>query len=92
MIVDAGINIIRADGWDAVTRKTISDTANIGLGTVNHAFGSMDKLRDELIRYAIKNAKEPAMLKAIATSLVQGNEVAKSAADKIKRAALATLY
>lgn len=92
MIINTALQIVRRDGWDALTRDAVSREGRIAMGTINFAFGTMDNLRNEVIQHAIDNPSEPAMLGVIAKGLVSGNQIAKSAPEGVKRDALATLY
>lgn len=88
MILSAAIAVIRDKGWDALTRESVSHEASIAVGTINYSYGTMDHLRDEVMRFAIAKPDDNQMLQVIAKGLACGNEVAQSAPKEIKTAAL----
>lgn len=86
-ILEAAIQVAENQGFDKVSKKTVSDLCGLSSGTISMAFGSMEGLRDEVLRHAIAHGR----LHTLAAGLAAGCEVAKAADPDLKARALATL-
>ena len=74
-------------GFYAMTRDNIAERAGVATGSVNHHFKDMRNLRHAVMHKAIQDEQ----LCIIATGLAQGDEIARSAPEELKRRALETL-
>lgn len=74
-------------GIYAMTRDDIADRAGVATGSVNHHFRNMASLRRAVMHKAIQSEQ----LDVIAAGLAQGDDIARSAPEGLKRRALETL-
>jgi len=87
-ILSAAMDLARKDGWpNGITRDKVAAVAGVGTGTVNWVFGTVGKLRDEVMRNAIDREE----WEIVAQGLANGSDVAKSAPREIQVKALASL-
>jgi len=61
IILEAAIKVCRETGLHGITRNQIAQVANVGDGTVNLHFNTMPKLRDAVMRHAVR-IQDPAIL------------------------------
>lgn len=87
VILLAAVEVSREKGYQQITRALVAGRAGVAEGTVNLAFGTMDELKAEVIRWAVAN--EDAEL--ITQGLVANDFNATNAPASVKRRALATL-
>lgn len=86
-IILAALNVAERDGFNNVTRITISNAANCSEALVTHHFGSMKKLKRSLMRAAVNQGR----LSIIAFGLANGDKEANKASEELKRKALNSL-
>ena len=82
-IIDVALRLAERGGYDKITRADIADAAGISASLVTHHFGSMDRLRFQLMQCAVKEKRT----KIIAQGLVGGSPTAKRASLKLRRRA-----
>lgn len=87
LILETAYHITQRDGFAALTRDGVADTAGIARGAINHQFGTMEALRDAVMQLAIESGDLP----IIAHGLSISHPVARTAPDDVKRQALDTL-
>lgn len=87
LIVEAAAFIAQRDGFYNFTRDAVASKADISSGLVTKHFGTMQALRRDVMRYAIRNG----VLSIIAQGLAAQDVQAKKAPDALKKKALATL-
>ena len=74
-IVDAALTLAERDGFTGFTRDAVATAAGCSMGLVNHHFGTMNQLRRDVMRAAIRQgviavvaqglaARDPQALKA----------------------------
>ena len=71
-------------GYSNITRQDLADHAGIVPGTVSLTFGTMPKLKRDVMRHAIKMSD----LTVIGQGLVAGDRHAKKVSDKLKTEAM----
>lgn len=87
-ILDAAIDLATERGWPTgIIRDEVAARAGVATGTVNWCFGTIDKLRDQVMTTAI----ERQLTGIIAQGLAAGSIIARGAPDALKRAALDSL-
>jgi len=86
-ILDVAYGMALTDGFNSLTRDGVASKAGVAMGTVNHNFGTMDDLRNEIVRRAI-DEKE---LSILAQALAQRNTVALTATKALQLEALTSL-
>ena len=86
-ILTAAFDLASNIGIDVMTRDQVAIHAGVALGNVSNHFKNMDNLRHAVMRKAIQAEQ----LCIIATGLAQGDEIARSAPEELKRRALETL-
>ncbi len=86
-ILDAALALAVSRGWPKFTRRDVADLAGVATGNINHAFGTMDALRDAVVAAAI-DAK---VLTVVGQALAAGHPAAKAAPPDVRTAALASL-
>jgi AcrR family transcriptional regulator len=65
------------------TREEVADLANVAPGLISHYFQTMDNLRDETMRYAVRLSRVP----VVAQGLAVRDRIALDAPDDLKEAA-----
>lgn len=53
-ILEAGAQLAAERGYQHVTRSEVAARAGVAVGSVNNAYGTMDGLRDAIMRYAVE--------------------------------------
>lgn len=88
VILEAGLKLAERDGWGAITRDGVARAAEVADGSVNHAFGTIEGLRNAVMIEAVARR----IVSIVATGLVVGHPAARDAPDDLKReAALSTV-
>lgn len=81
-------SLAASKGYQNITREDVAGNSFTSPGTVSGLFGSMDQLKQEVIKYAIENNCLP----VIAQALANKNRLALNAPEALKlRAAEAML-
>lgn len=83
-ILNVAVNLAKNKGYHKITRDEIASGANIAAGLVSHYFGTMIKLRRDIIRAAISQG----IPEIIAQGLANNDDHAKKAPVELKRQAL----
>lgn len=65
-ILAAALELAETLGYQHVLKRHIAKKLKIGMGTINSNWGTMNALRDEVVREAIRTANAAVMLQAIA--------------------------
>lgn len=79
--------LVEAEGLAAFSRSRVAAYARCSLGTVSNAYGSMQALRDAVMREAVTRP----ILSVLAQGLAMGDPIAKAAPEPVRQAALASL-
>jgi AcrR family transcriptional regulator len=82
-ILAAALKLAAKHGYTQVTRDDIADKVGVGGGAIHYHFGTMAKLRTELMRYAVKQ-RHP---RVVAQGLAGRNRHALKADDALKQLA-----
>ena len=83
-ILDAGMRLALAQGYDRMKRDEVARAAGVSNGTVNHEFGTLEALRDEVMTQAVKEE----VLAVVARGLVLGHPIAQGAPKRVREAAV----
>ena len=86
-VLAAAVGLAKASGLRALTRDAVARTAGVSTGSVNHAFGTMECLRDEVLRVGVTER----ILPIVMSGLALGHPICLNASPELKRQALATL-
>lgn len=86
-IIESAILLSKIHGYNKVTRDQIADHAGVATGTINSHFGTMLKLRRDIMRAAIAGQ----VLEIIAQGLSHNDPHAKKAPPGLKRKAIESL-
>jgi AcrR family transcriptional regulator len=86
-ILAAALKLARRVGYQRMTREAIADAASVSPGLVTHHMGTMEQLRRDVMREAVRTACLP----VIAQGLVARDRHARKVLPHIQKAALATL-
>lgn len=65
-ILSAAVTLAKSRGYRGVLKRHLSGVLGIGMGTVNYHFGTMDALRAEIVREAIRSDDRQIVLQAVA--------------------------
>ena len=84
-ILFGAIDLAEAHGYREVTREMIAAKAGVATGTVNLYFGTMHKLRKEIVRHALRTSNN----KIIAQAIMAGDPLV-GGMDKVQRVAVLT--
>ncbi len=86
-IFDAAYAMAVRDGFNSLTRDSIAAEAGTAKGAINHHFGTVSTLRDEVVKRAISEKQ----LSILAQALTRGNAVAMTATKKLQIEALTSV-
>lgn len=86
-ILDVAHGMAISNGFNSLTRDSVAIEAGVAQGTVNHVYGTMAELRNEVMRRAL----ELEDLRLIAQGIACGNQVALSAPQELRLKALTSL-
>ncbi len=90
-LINISMQIIKDDGYEALTRGSVAKMAGIVPTSVTAIFGSLDGLREAVVQFAIDelcdNIDDKLMLQIVVDGLVRGYPVAKLAPKYIRQAA-----
>lgn len=84
-VLTAACAVAEDRGLSHVTKRVVALRAGVATGTVINAFGSMDALREEVLREAVRRP----MLSVLAEGIIAGHEIARAAPGDLKQQALA---
>lgn len=65
-ILTAAVTLAKSRGYRGVLKRHLSAVLGCGMGTVNYHFGTMDALRAEIVREAIRSDDRQIVLQAVA--------------------------
>ncbi len=83
-ILDAAITLAKTKGLKSITRDGVANAAEMSYGSINLAFGTIDSLREELMKEAIQRG----VLEIVAEGLGNKDPVAMCAPSRIKQQAI----
>lgn len=86
-VLDAAVKLAASRGYRNITRQQVADEAQVAVGSVNNAFGTMDGLRDAVMAAAVERSL-PAI---VAQGLADRHPAALGASAELRGAALASL-
>lgn len=86
-VLDAAVQLAAQRGYRNITRRQVADEAQVAVGSVNNAFGTMDGLRDAVMAAAVER-ELPAI---VAQGLADKHPAACGAPETLRRAALESL-
>ena len=86
-LLDVALRLARKHGYAKITRAQIAELANLAEGTVSYHFGTMNKLRVEVMRYAVKQNDPIVVMQGLAVK----DRHAAHASPELRAAALATI-
>lgn len=86
-ILAAAVTLAKRSGFRKLTRDGIAKAAKVSTGLVSNYFGSMDNMRDEVMRVAVRDD----ILPIIAQGVAERNRIALKAPADVRRRAIAGL-
>lgn len=86
-VLDAALRLAGQRGYRNITRQQVADEAQVAVGSVNNAFGTMDGLRDAVMAAAV----ERSLPEIVAQGLADRHPAALNASAELRGAALASL-
>lgn len=86
-ILDAAIELAKADGYQWITRAQVCARAEVSAGTVNNAYGDMRGLKRAVLRAAV----EQGIIEIVAQGLADNHPIALEAPAEIKAQVAARL-
>jgi AcrR family transcriptional regulator len=86
-VLEAALEIAKERGYASLTRDGIAERAGVASGSVNNAYGTMEKLRDAVMAEAVRRE----LTAIVAAGLAVGHPAARAAPDGLKNLALASL-
>lgn len=87
-ILQTAVKLAKRDGFHNLTGVSIARAAKVSRGLVLRYFGNMDKMRDEVMKVAIRDE----ILPIVAQGLLIRHRVATKAPEKIRRQAVESLH
>lgn len=86
-VLDAAVKLAETRGYRTITRQQVADEAQVAVGSVNNAFGTMDGLRDAVMAAAVEREIGP----IIAQGLADRHPAAVNAPADLRTQAVAAL-
>lgn len=86
-ILDTAIDMARGIGYHKLTRDSLAGRVGVSMGLINRYFGTMLKLRRDIMRAAVKRE----IPEIIAQGLVNGDKHARKASQRLKDKAAAII-
>lgn len=86
-ILSAALKLARQGNYQSITRDAIADEAGVSFGLVTRYFGTMNNLRRDVMRAAIKLEKA----EIVAQGLALGDKHARKAPEELKKEAAAIM-
>lgn len=86
-IITAAVQLALSVGYQRITRDAVARSAGVAVGTINSNFGTIEGLRREVLKYAVKGE----ILPIIAQGLAVGAHETKDTPDDLKQRALAAV-
>lgn len=86
-ILTVALKLAEKKGYDKITRDELADKVGCATGLINHHYGTMNQLRRDIMRHAIKER----ILTVVAQGLAARDPFALKANDDLKKEALQTL-
>lgn len=86
-ILDAAVRAAAAHGWQRMTRDDVARVAQASPGLVSARLGTMEKLRDEVMREAVRRE----VLEVVAEGVALRHRHALKAPEDLQQRALARL-
>ena len=87
LIIKASIEMALKNGYRQLKRDAVAKAAGVSAGLVNHCFGDIRTLQDDVLLYAIKHE----IIAIIAQGLALGDPTARSAPEDLKARAISSL-
>lgn len=89
-ILSVALDIAISDGLRGVTRDRVATLASISTGAVNHCYGTMDDLRDAVVRIALTDI-DPGTSRIVAEAIIYRMPVATGLSQAVRRRVLAAV-
>lgn len=86
-ILNAAIECALEDGYQWITRALVARKADVGVGTINLAYGDMRGLK----RAVLKAAVERGIIKLVAQGMADGHPITADAPPEVKAQVAALL-
>lgn len=86
-VIDRYLDLAEKRPYDRISRDDIVEGMDMVRSNINHLFGSVPALRDQMMERAVATER----LRIIATGLERGHPIAKAAPEALKKRALETL-
>lgn len=86
-VLDAALKLAATRGYRNLTRQQVADEAQVAVGSVNNAFGTMDGLRDAVMAAAVDRS----LAAIIAQGLADRHPAAIAAPAQLRESAAASL-
>lgn len=86
-ILEAAVKLANRAGFRKLTRDRIAKAAGVSDGLVSIYFGSMDNMRDEVMKVAVRDGH----LALIAQGVADRNKIAMKAPASLRRQAMLSL-
>lgn len=83
-LLPIALQLSEADHYTRVTRDALARAGGVAAGVVSTTFGTMAKMRRDLMRYAVQQRNA----RVVGQGLAMGDPHAQKAPDDLKRAAL----
>jgi AcrR family transcriptional regulator len=86
-ILDAAVKLAKRIGFRKLTRDGVAKAASVSTGLVSTHFDGIEKLRDEVMRVAIRDE----ILPIVADGIANGNRLARRAPVALRQRAVQSL-
>lgn len=86
-IMRSAVSLASSGDYRTITREQVAANAGCSVGLINHEFGTMEALRDAVMREAVDTRR----LDIVAQGLAAGHAVAREAPAEMREAAVRAL-
>jgi AcrR family transcriptional regulator len=86
-VLDAALRLAALRGYRNITRQQVADEAQVAVGSVNNAFGTMDGLRDAVMAAAVAGER----YEIIAQGLADRHPATTNLPPSVRQQAFASL-
>lgn len=86
-ILEAAVSLAAKVGYRRITREAVANAAGVATGCINLAYGTMDRLRDAVLREAVARQH----VEIVKQGLADGAEITRNLPPELKIRVAATL-
>lgn len=86
-ILDGAVKLAQRQHYATITRDQLASACDVAGALINHYFGTIEKLRDEIVKEAVRRE----VLRVVAQGIIAKHPATRRASLDLRRRALASL-